>query len=174
MGIEQLEHLTLPNIARRTGLPHARLRYVCDEPIVKWDSRVFGLAKSGRGSARKFPVFAGFTLAFVASLLNAGLNRRSVRDILHVFATYARRNAEGRARPGSLFEAMFIHAAARNSRLELGDGQYLRLVIDKPEPGRDGFGWTSLDGGPAPHCNYEPLTLLTVDMDRLRRNIDQR
>ncbi len=163
--------MDLPEIARKTGLPFAKLRYVCDEPILDWDSKVLQEAKQGKGTTRQFSVFHAYVLSFTTCLLSAGLGRRVARRVIEVFCDNAYYEALKTSEAGVLAHAAQLFFNAEGLRLELGDGRFLRLVALDAKHQKQAFGWQSLDGKDAPGRGYEPLTLLTIDLDRLRKRL---
>ena len=163
--------MDLPEIARRTGLPFAKLRYVCDEPILDWESAVHRHAKQGKGTTRQFSVFHAYVLSFTTCLLSAGLGRRVARRVIEVFCENAYYEALKTSEAGVLAHAAQLFFNAEGLRLELGDGRFLRLIALDTKHKKQAFDWQSLDGEDGPGRGYDPLTLLTIDLDRLKKRL---
>jgi hypothetical protein len=154
----------LAAIAARSGLPVRKLRYVFDHRLLPG-----GAANSrGRGAARSFTPFEAFGLVVAATMLGAGLKRALVRDCLAELCRGAGRDVH----TVPLYRAF---TAAGPARVEVGDWSYVRLLVSgRPSGPPSGTPWLPLGGGEPPVAPYTPLVALTLDVGRLRGQIDVR
>jgi len=138
---------SLKDIARRTGLPVRRLRYVLYHGLVP----TLPTHGSGRGFARRFDEEGARSIGIAAALLEAGLPRGEVTQCLrHIVTSHARATSARRA-------------SGHLRRLDVAERQYLRRVT------RNGAGpWTAMRSaaGPPPH-GYQPLFTVTLNLERL-------
>ena len=149
----------LAEIARSSGVPVRKLRYVLDHRLLPGAHD----ASQGRGHARAFTPFESFAIVVAALMLEAGLRRALVRDCLAALG----RGSVRRIDQIPLYRA-FSHGEP--ARLEIGDWKFVRLTVaDHPLwPALD-TGWMALGGGQPPDDEYTPLIGVVLDVGRIRR-----
>src|SRR5262245_37077023 len=115
--------MDLHTLAERTGLELRTLRYVLDHRLVPGLS--VRLADDVAGRPRRFSDDSGFAIACAAALLQAGIQRKRVHQILKDLLTIRFAEAKG--------ESVLALAAILRSPLpamaHFGDGVNVRLTV---------------------------------------------
>ena len=168
------EQLNLQEIARRTGVPVQKLRYVDNKPMLERQRKLFATGKHGRGVARAYTRRQAYLLALITLLISGGLARRVVRRVLDRYYQLLAPEELKRKTSQSVVWEMTFDEQARDTILEIGDGRYMRVIAHKTKRPIRTFGWVSIEGGdevPGAGGRYEPLLRVTVDLHRLREAI---
>lgn len=152
--------MDIAEITRRTSIATRRLRYVLDHAVLPGTAQ----ASQGRGTARSFTSFEAFGLSCAALLLDAGLRRSLVRQVIELL-THGARGTDVNAIP-------LYRAFDAGGYLEIGDAVNVRLQ-ERPAGKRPALdtGWLQAATGAALDQDYEPLVLLRLNVSVLRRTL---
>ena len=145
--------MDLISIARATGLPLRRLRYVLDHRVLP------GAEKSSRGHrvTRSFTGFEAFGIACAAALLHAGVRRPLVQRCMRELVKPVDRRT---ARHGLLTT---LYRPENDWMLELAEGEYLRVVgrsMRNPK-------WRPIRAHARP-LTRDPLIVMRLDASAIR------
>lgn len=156
---------TLADIAKRAKVTVNRLRYVIDsgilpgnrEGIVEWRSR--------QGAARKYTSFEVFGIVLTVVMLDNGLRRSVVMQILDLICGYTR----SRTRDINSVPLYIAFLSERVSALQIGDGVNLRFTSDAPDVGGlPANTWIQVETK-AEVKGFEPLVVVELNLSKLRR-----
>ncbi len=155
-------------LSRRTRIGARLLRYVIEYRVLP---PIVGV-NPGRGQAREFNEYAGFCIALAAYLMEMGLRRRLVEQVMHMALKYRKAGASKESPP--IFVLTYVFGFAKRSTLEIGDGRNLRIVSESDHvlaKGRNlrllNIPWTRMDKQEELKDGYEPLGCLAVRLDVL-------
>jgi hypothetical protein len=157
------ESLDVYEIARCTGLPVRKIRYVLEHGVLPGTKR----ASRGRRVTRRFTLFESFGIACAALLLEGGLRRHAVQDCMEVLSSPPRGTHAAREVP--LYRALY---EAELTCLEVGDGVNVRL-IGRSSTGSPGTDWIQAATGEAMASSYIPLIRLSIHVLKLRDTLKQ-
>lgn len=156
--------MDMAELARRTGLPVRKLRYVFDHGLVP------GLAEAstGHGIPRTFTEFEGFGVALAATLLDGGVTRKLTARCL---------DAVCRPAPCATVADVPLYRAfaAAAGELTVADARFVRLV----SPARPGLtadgdtGWLPLGSDNRTPEGRPVAVLITVALAELAILIQQ-
>jgi len=153
--------MDLQTIARRTQLPVRKIRYVLDHRLLP------GLRVAGQpdavGRARHVTDLEGFSIACAAVLLEAGVRKQAVEQLIDGLAAYPVREIAGRRRPVTAIEAAFLSPTAQAEAL-LGDGTNYRFRVGKTDTG-----WIQPKTFARLAADYQPRAVIRLDLARLRQ-----
>jgi hypothetical protein len=157
--------LEVIQIAKATGLPLRRVRYVLEHDVLPGAEQ----ASKGHRVTRDFTGFEAFGIALAALLLEGGLRRAVVARCV---ATLVATPVPARYPQGHC-PLMYAYTLTGPSRLEVGDGVNLRLAAAPPRPGRPSLdtGWLQAATGAAVTGTYAPMVTVGVDVGRLRDHL---
>lgn len=147
--------MDLQTLIERTGLPPRTLRYVLDHDVVP-NLRI-SLAVHEAGRPRVFADDVGVAVACSAILLEAGLKRKAVQQLLSQMARASWRDGK------SVMSSILSSTAP--AWAELGDGKNFRFRFDddtKPTP------WSPLSTRAKVPKDYIPLAVVQLDLGRIR------
>lgn len=156
----------LQTIADMLEIPVRKVRYVVDHRVMP------GFENVGKGQrvTRTFEPFSAFGVAISALLLDAGLRRSAVIDVIDRLAG-PDAGKDDRDRP--LFQAQF---AEGSTWLEVGDGEHVRIIEDEApskkntrriKPAID-TKWLSTRKNLKVVDGYQPLICVRLHLSRVR------
>lgn len=156
---------TLAEIASRAKVTVNRLRYVIDSGILPGDREGIVEWRSSQGVTRKYTDFEVFGIALTVALLDNGLRRAVVMQVLDLICGYTRsRTREIKSVP--LYVAFL---SDKVSALQIGDGVNLRFKADSPDVGGlPANTWFQVETK-AEVKDFEPLVIVELNLAKLRR-----
>ena len=158
--------MDMAELAIRTGIPVRKLRYVFDHRVLP------GLRDTpvGQGVARTFTEFEGFGIALSATLLDAGVSRKTVVAAIDASCRPIRPSR----RPDDI--PLYRAFIAGSGRLEIGDGRHLRVRTPERRGVADALDtdWIPLQSGPSSGDDYTPVVTTIVDLAGLARAVHGR
>jgi len=166
--------LDIDSIAKRVRLAPRKVRYVLDQRLLP------GMRgrpqKNQVGQRRAFTVMEGFFIALAALLREAGVKRGTISDVLGHLAQMpwpildvawilsARQRLV--ARPDTGLAAVYVWAC-EPSRLQIGDGANLRLLLGKVDSG-----WLAPPSWAPLVVNYVPYVVVDINVGQLRTKFE--
>jgi hypothetical protein len=156
--------MNLSEIAERTGTNPRHLRYVVDHALVPSAAT----ASAGRGTPREFGKETAYAVAVAARLLDAGMGRRLVRDILNSLISDQQKSPViwhaatfGKLIPGAEWAWEFGDAEAeRTCKSNFG---HVEQVVCSP--------WKRIQDGTRMDIDYRPITIVRLDLHELSRRL---
>jgi hypothetical protein len=166
-------HMELQDIADAVRLPVRKIRYVLDQGLLPGCRGK--VQKHAVGRARHLTVLEGCFIGAGALLLEAGVRRRTIRNMLQALAELPAlhswqgqpsllQRAVGSKQNISLLQAAyrFAHAGEPTAML-IGDGSHLQI-----RSGPLSTAWLENRSGVALTPDYVPLVLIQLDLTGLR------
>lgn len=152
--------MDLISIAQCSGISPRRLRYAIYHLLMPGIDR----KAIGKGSVRHFTAFEAFGLAFSATLLEAGLSRQFVNEVLAALV-----KSHSRQQPVDQIPLYRVFISRGDVHLDVADRQYTRIrgkdSLNKALPAA----WIPLNAeAPGKTADFEPTILLTVSLSSLR------
>ena len=152
--------MNLQELAERTSIPIRRLRHCLDEGLIPGLKIESGDYEIGR--RRHFDPTVGFALCCAATLVEAGIDRSTVRVFLGGLAKlkFPRTNK---------LVIIAIFARKAQAFAELGDNVNIRVTVES-NPSY-ATGWMHQATGDRPGSNYQPLTTIGLNLGAIGRNV---
>jgi hypothetical protein len=149
--------MDLQELAERTGIPIRRLRHCLDEDLIP--GLKIEVAHNEAGRPRKFHDDVGFAICCAAKLLEAGIDRSTVRVFMGGLAKLALKNEESPA-------LWILFNRRTNGIAELGDAINMRIRLELDDQVVDS-GWVH-PGNPATlSSDYRPMTIIALDVGQV-------
>lgn len=157
--------LTLAEIAQRSGVPVNRLRYVIDSQVLPGNREGIVELRSGRGFTRAYTIFEAFGIVLTLVLLDNGLRRAVVKQILDLICGYSR----SKTRDLKFVPLYAAFCSEKVSTLQIGDGVNLRFKADGPDVGGlPANVWFQVETR-ARVEEFDPLVVVELNLAKLRR-----
>lgn len=155
---------TLADIASRAKVTVNRLRYVIDSGILPGNREGIVGLRSSQGVARKYTDFETFGIVLTVVMLDNGLRRAVVMQVLDLICGYTRsRTRDLRFVP--LHVAFF---SEKVSALQVGDGVNLRFKADVDDVGGlPANTWFQVETK-ARVEDFDPLVIVELNLTKLR------
>jgi len=173
--MEQAKMISLDEIADRVGVPVSLVRYTVNHELVdpaRYCAGDKAKVGRGRGHRRTFSIFSAFSIALAAAMLGAGLKRKLVRRALDAIFDWA---GSGLQKKGPAVEAFLVFAGAESLTLEVGDGRYVRTVVNRSDGDQPSLlptramKWTDMTTGATLMGSYRPTVTVSVRLARIAR-----
>lgn len=154
--------MDIATLSARADLSNRQIRYVLDHKILPGTRN----ASFGRGVPRGLADFEAFSVALAALLLDAGLKRKVVAAFFDLVSEQPKQKLKDNMCP--LQQAF---KAGKTSSMQIADGRFVRLAGTGNF--RDNFdtGWRSLLDPRSVPAEADFLTMLQVDLAKLRHRI---
>jgi hypothetical protein len=159
--------MDLHDLAARTNLPLRKLRYVIDHGLVPRLN--LKLATSEVGRPRQLAQDAAFGVAWVAILLEGGMQRTTAKDFVAAILNLRINLKGGNFYRGHELLARFMGEGGTGRAL-LADGVHVRLRLTIHNQQHD-TGWCERQTGAALAAAYSPRLIVESDLTRLRDEI---
>ena len=158
------DQTAIADIAEVSGLGLRKVRYVLDQGLLPGGKQ----SSRGRGAARYFTDYEAFGIALAAWMLEAGLKRALVRDVMGVICL----SSGGRSRALKLTNTPLYRCftARVTAQVEIGDWAYARVCGTSLEGPFD-TGWLPLDKDLTPSTGFKPLVAVVLDAGQIRRKL---
>lgn len=156
---------TLAEIASRAKVTINRLRYVIDSGILPGNREGIVEWRSSQGVARKYTSFEVFGIVLTVVLLDNGLRRAVVMQILDLICGYTR----SRTRDLRFVPLNIAYLNKKVSALQVGDGVNLRFKADATDVGGLPANiWLQVETK-ARVEDFEPLVIVELNLAKLRQ-----
>ena len=164
-GQRMNDTFTLAEIASRAKVTVNRLRYVIDSDILPGHRNGIVEWRSSQGVTRKYTNYATFGIVLTVVMLDHGLRRTIVMQILDLICGYTRsRTRDLRCVP--LYAAFMSNKV---SALQVGDGVNLRFMADGSDVGGlPANVWFQVETR-ARVEGFEPSVIVELNLTKLRR-----
>ena len=162
--LEMDESLTLVEIENRAGVALNRLRYVIDSKILPGNRDRATVWQARRGVARKFTKFEAFGIVVTVLLLDHGVKRNVVMQVMDLLCDYTKpKTRDLRYMP--LYSAFLDKTV---TALQIGDGVNMRLCANQPDVGGlPANAWLQVVTR-ARIEQFAPLVVMEINLTRLR------
>lgn len=159
------EVFTLAEIASRAKVTVNRLRYVIDSGILPGNREGIVEWRSSQGVVRKYTSFEVFGIVLTVVMLDNGLRRAVVMQILDLICGYTR----SRTRDLKYVPLYAAYLSEKVSALLVGDGINLQFRANGPDVGGlPANTWFQVETR-AKVEGFEPLVIVELNLDKLRR-----
>jgi hypothetical protein len=156
---------TLAEIAKRAKVAVNRLRYVIDSEILPGNREGIVEWRSSQGVTRKYTSFEVFGIVLAVVLLDNGLRRAVVMQVLDLVCGYTR----SRTRDLRFVPLNIAYLSAKVSALQIGDGVNLRFIADAPDVGGlPANAWLQVETK-AKVEGFDPLVIVELNLAKLRQ-----
>lgn len=152
--------MDLQELAKRTDVPLRRLRHCLDEGLIPGLNIEIGEQEVGR--RRKFHEDVGFAICCAAKLIEAGIDRSTVRVFMDRLVKLAFSDGSK-----LVLNAFFERQATGTAGL--GDNVNMRIQFESPHP--YDTGWVDPDDPSRISPGYRPLTVITLDIGQLASQV---
>ena len=156
---------TLAEIASRAKVTVNRLRYVIDSDILPGNREGIVEWRSSQGVTRKYTTFEVFGIVLAVVLLDNGLRRAVVTQVLDLICSYTR----SRTRDVRCVPLYAAYLSEKVSALQIGDGVNLRFKADVPDVGGlPANAWVQVETK-ARVEGFDPLVVVELNLAQLRQ-----
>ena len=158
--------MDLYKLAARTHLPVRKLRYVIDHNLVPGLNLTLATNEAGR--PRKFADDAAFGVAWMATLLDGGMQRTTAKHFIATILDMQVQLSGEHYRGHQLLSRFMTEGGIGYALLADGVNVCLRLTIHDLKLDTD---WRQPQTGAAPDKNYLPRLTVESELTRLRDQI---
>ena len=156
---------TLAEIASRAKVTVNRLRYVIDSDILPGNREGIVEWHSSQGVTRKYTQFEVFAIVLTVAMLDNGLRRAVVMQVLDLICSYTR----SRTRDLKSVPLYVAFLSEKVSALQIGDGVNLRFKAEVPDVGGLPANiWFQVETK-ARVEGFDPLVVVELNLAKLRR-----
>jgi hypothetical protein len=151
--------MDLARISQLTGLSSRRLLYVLEHHVLPGTQS----ASRGRRVTRDFTGFESFGIACAAWMLEAGLRRSVVAQIITALVAPQRGH-------GGKIPLLEVFLQQHPAVIEIGDLVNIRIVKQKDGPSAKAASWLQAGTG-AVLKSYQPVVKVSIDVGEIRGKI---